>query len=134
MKENILRWILFLPVTIVITKIVTWLLHHVNVFSIEMMGSTTSSILYKLTDSITLGAVQGGLFVYVGSYIVLARYKKYVSILLAILTNFITIWSYITIFNSDNTTVNKVILFVFVLTVFISSILTIGMVNEDEKS
>jgi hypothetical protein len=131
-KENfiILRWLLFLPVTIISTIVAVRLLGYFNNFSMWRLGYSSTSLFSKFYVPISNGLANGCVFVYTGSLIV-PRHKKYVAGLLALIINYFLIKELIDKYSTLGSGESFYII-LFTTVTFISSVLTMfSFINPD---
>jgi len=135
-KENfnsVLRWLLFMPLSLIATIIVIKLLGYLNDFSMWRLGYDSDSLFSKFYLAISNGLANGCVFVYVGSFIA-PNHKKYVAILLTIVINFFLIKELIAKYATlDSGESFFIILFTSIT--LISSVLTMfSFINPDSEN
>lgn len=118
MKHSLIRWISFLPASILAAIIAGRLLDIINEVSFSRIGISPSSIFYSTYSAITLGIAYGYTFVYTGTYIV-PKFKKQIALFLMVAINLICIYMLIRYFKND---LKILILFLMYFSILLSSI------------
>lgn len=118
MKHSLIRWISFLPASILAAIIAGRLLDIINEVSFSRIGISPSSIFYSINSAITIGIAYGYAFVYTGTYIA-PKFKKQIALSLMVTINLICIYMLIRYFRSDFKTL---IIFLMYLSISLSSI------------
>jgi energy-converting hydrogenase Eha subunit H len=126
MINKTLRWILFLPLALLVVIIAGWLLKYFNQFSMWMMGYSEDSFFSRIYNSITTAVVISFVFINVGAHIV-PKYKNHVAWFLAIILNIAFIGELLVVkdFNGYSA--------FFLVLLLLSSIITVSkIVNPDD--
>jgi hypothetical protein len=126
MKNSLIRWVLFLPTSIVITIIAGRLLDLINEISFSRIGIHTSSIFYSIYSAITIGTAYGCSFVYIGTFIV-PKFKKQTALFLTITINLICIFLLIKYYRND---FKILIFFLMYFSISLSSFLTYSNIKN----